>query len=102
MENPFVPAPIKLHDEEAPSDQLVALVKHLSMMLNTDRPALHAYLCAQDANIVGMLAWLSECAKLPDAQALLMVMKRSAAHHAKRTDANLKIADIVTDALRRQ
>lgn len=97
----IVPTTLKLHEEEAPSDQLTALVKHLSMMLNTDRSGLHAYLCAKDAEIVGMLAWLSECAKLPDAQAILLVMKRSAAHHAKRNDANLKVADIITDALRR-
>ena len=92
--------PIKLREEEAPADQLVALVKHLSMMLNTDRSSLHAYLCAKDSEIVGMLAWLSECAKLPEAQAILLVMKRSAAHHGKRQDANLQIANIVADSLK--
>jgi hypothetical protein len=95
------PAPIRLHEEEAPSDQLVALVKHLSMMLNTDRPALHAYLCAKDSEIVGMLAWLSECAKLPEAQSILLVMKNSAREHGRRNDANLKIANIVTESLRK-
>jgi hypothetical protein len=96
-----IPPPIKLREEEAPADHLVATVKHLSMMLNTDRAGLHAYLCAKDAEIVGMLAWLSECAKLPEAQAILLVMKQSAAHHGKRTDANLQIANIVTEALRK-
>lgn len=102
MTGQFIPPPpVKLHEEEAPSDQLVALVKHLSMMLNTDRPALHAYLCAKDAEVVGMLAWLSECAKLPEAQSILIVMKNSAREHGRRNDANLKIADIVTESLRR-
>lgn len=95
------PIPLKLRDEEAPSNQLAALVKHLSMMLNTDRPSLHAYLCAKDAEIVGMLAWLSECAKLPEAQSILLVMKRSADHHGKRVDANLQVANIISESLKR-
>lgn len=101
MNNFIPPAPIKLREEDAPADELVATVKHLSMMLNTDRAGLHAWLCAKDAEVVGMLAWLSECAKLPEAQSILMVMKRSAAHHGKRTDANLQIANIVADSLKR-
>jgi hypothetical protein len=96
----FPPKPIKLREDDAPADHLVALVKHMSMQLNTDRSALHAYLCAKDSEIVGMLAWLAECAKLPEAQAILMVMKRSAAYHGKRADANLQIANIVAESLK--
>src|SRR5512133_1508097 len=95
-----IPAPIKLREEEAPADELVATVKHLSMMLNTDRAGLHAWLCAKDSEVVGMLAWLSECAKLPEAQAILLVMKQSAAHHGRRNDANLQIANIVSQSLK--
>jgi hypothetical protein len=37
---------------------------------------------------------------LPEAQAILMVMKRSAAYHGKRADANLQIANIVAESLK--
>jgi hypothetical protein len=96
------PAPIKLRNDDAPADHLAALVKHMSMMLNTDRPSLHAYLCAKDSEIVGMLAWLAECAKLPEAQSILLVMKRSADHHGKRVDANLQVANIIAESLKRK
>ena len=91
----------KLSEQDAPADELVAMVKHLSMMLNHNRFGLHAFLCAKDSEIVGMLAWLAECAKLPEAQAILLVMKQSAAHHGRRTDANVQVANIVADAIRK-